>query len=212
MSDPALRTPTQSRAKRTRQNLVAVAQAEFSTKGYAQATASSIAKQAGVATGTFYQYFRDKDAVLYELAVHRVRSLGQLVMEIMQAPTDERLSVAEQLAARMADVVDATIAYHREDPGLHAVITERRHADPKLDELATRTEGLLVDQIATLLAQFGWLDDNKATAFVMFGMVEGAVHAHVLGRQMLSDERFKHALVEAMVRVAHPITESEQRT
>ena len=61
-----IRVPTQARAQRTRAALVAAAQNEFSEHGYAKTTAKRIAKAAGVSTGSFYQYFTDKDAVVRE--------------------------------------------------------------------------------------------------------------------------------------------------
>ena len=41
--------------------------------------------------------------------------------------------------------------------------------------------------------------DARARAFVIFGLVEGAVHAHVLGGAMVSDGRFERALVDAVL-------------
>jgi AcrR family transcriptional regulator len=135
------RTPTQERAVRTRAALLAAAQRDFSERGYAATTAKSIAERAGAATGSFYQYFADKDAALREIAV-----------------------------ARLASV-----------------------AERSLD-----------DRIAALLERFGHVGDVEALAFVLFGMVEGAVHAHVLGGGMVPDDRFFAALVDALVRLALP--------
>lgn len=209
MGETAVRTPTQSRGKRTRQRLVLAAQQEFSARGYAQATAASIARRAGAATGTFYQYFSDKDAVLHELAADRTRAIGERVVALLKRPEDRGVTRESEVRVRMGAVVEAVVDYHREDPGLHAVLTERRHADPALDSLTARSERALVAQIAELLAGFGHPGDREAMAFVLFGMVEGAVHAHVLGQPMVSDERFNRALVDAMVRVALATPEGE---
>lgn len=211
MATAAVRTPTQSRAKRTRSKLVRAAQVEFSARGYAHTTAASIAQRAEVATGTFYQYFRDKDAVLHELAVDRLRAIGERVLELMQKSDVVVVgaTMREEIVARMGAVVQAVVDYHREDPGLHAVLTERRHADPELERLTSESERALVGQIAELLRGFGQHTDRKAVAFVLFGMVEGAVHAHVMGQALVSDARMNRALVEAMVKVALPTSEDE---
>jgi AcrR family transcriptional regulator len=201
MVDAAIRTPTQGRAKRTRRKLVAAAQREFSAKGYAQATAASIAAQAGVATGTFYQYFRDKDAVLRELAEDRFTDLAARIVDTLARPSGAQAAFRVELADRVRAVVQAVVDYHREDAGLHAVLTERRHADPALDALTSASEHTLVARIADLVRWFDATPDPEATAFVLFGMVEGAVHAHVLGHPTVSDQRFTEALVQAMTRV-----------
>jgi hypothetical protein len=111
----------------------------------------------------------------------------------------ERLAIAR---ARLRSVVELVMDYHREDPGLHAVLTERRHADAELDALTSRAELALVQRIATLLERWGHPGDRLATAFVLFGAVEGSVHAHVLGAAVVSDERFVEALVDGLARIA----------
>ena len=94
--------------------------------------------------------------------------------------------------------------YHREDPGLHAVLTERRHADEQLETLTASAEATLVGRIAALLAHWAHPGDREANAFVLFGMLEGSIHAHVLGNALVSDERFIETLVAALIRVALP--------
>lgn len=193
-----LRVPSQERAIRTRASLVDAAQREFSERGYASATAKSIAERAGVSTGSFYQYFRDKDQVLYELARERFERVGRLTVGGI-LPTN---TSSDALFDRMRELVRFVIAFHREDPGFHAVLTERRYADPTLDAMTAESEGALVSAIVAFLEGLGRKGDLSAIAFVLFGMVEGAVHSHVLGPKTISDERLVEALVSSMVVVA----------
>ena len=199
----AVRAPRQERAIRTRAKLLEAAQRELSEKGYAGATARSIAKRAGVATGSFYQYFQDKDAVLRELGAARFGSISQLALRLLDddAPVSDARTEAE---TRMRAVIEAVMAYHREDPGLHAVLTERRPHDPELDRATSEGEHALLRGVALMLARWGHPGDHEATAFVLFGMVEGAIHAHCLGHALVSDERFIDTLLDALVRIALP--------
>ncbi|MSP23621.1 MAG: TetR/AcrR family transcriptional regulator [Myxococcales bacterium] len=219
--DPtALRTPSQSRAVRTREGLLLAGAIEFSRSGYATTTSKSIATRAGVATGSFYQYFADKDALLRELAAARLSQLAKDAFGSLSASAPRvavpraaalrsvRLAVLPAARARrevveqlMGHVVDVVLAAHRDDPGLHAVLTERRHADPQLDELTSHAERALVTQIAGLLAELGQRDALEGTAFVLFGMVEGSVHAHVLGRPILTDACLRETLIRVLVRI-----------
>lgn len=207
MSGQDVRVPTQDRAIRTRAALVDAARVEFSSRGYAATTAKSIAERAGVAVGSFYQYFRDKDAALRELAEARYTSIGGETTTLLAAAraftgTPEQARALAQLPMRR--IVEIVIAFHREDPALHAVLTERRHADPELDKLTSDAEAALVARIAVLLRAFGREGDVDALAFTLFGMVEGSVHAHVLGRPLVSDERLTATLVHALVTLALP--------
>ena len=204
-----LRTPMQARAHKTRASLVTAAQAEFAERGYASTTAKSIAKRAGVSTGSFYQYFTDKDGVLRELANERAAVLRDTILREMRADLGPSTGLAPDMTrsaivARLTGVVDAVVRHHREDTRFHAVVTERRLADAELDAAATAGERTLVERTAELLQRWGHSGDCLATAFVLFGMVEGSVHAHVLGHPIISVTRFRDTLVEAVLRLALP--------
>ncbi|HVK71981.1 MAG TPA: TetR/AcrR family transcriptional regulator [Kofleriaceae bacterium] len=201
------RVPSQGRAVRTRAALLAAAEREFSARGYAATTARSIAERARTATGSFYQYFTCKDEALREIASARQAGVVTRALAMLEAAMEhvgDRAELLRDVRRRMRTVVDVVMAYHADDPGLHAVITERRHADPELEALIAEGERQVVERIAGLLARWGHAGDPTPTAFVLFGTLEGAVHAHVLGKPVVDDVRFIDALVEAMIRIASP--------
>ena len=201
-----VRVPSQSRAIRTRQALLAAAERDFSERGYAATTAKTIALRADVATGSFYQYFASKDAVLRELAAQRLAGIAERSLALLEsAPPGGTVSI-EQARTRMRAVVGLVMDAHRDDPGLHAVLTERRHADRELDAITSAGERHMVERIAALLERWGATGDTLAKAFVLFGMIEGSVHAHVLGQSVVSGPRFVAALVDALLQVALPTT------
>lgn len=207
---PALRVPVQARALRTRAALLAAAERELSERGHQATTAQSIAARAGVATGSFYQYFVDKDAALRELADSRLRALEVRLLSLgplrpAQLPRDPRRPLLA--------ILDAVLDYHREDRGLHAVLTERRHVDPELDQLTHAAEQRLVQHLTELLSALGVRGDVQARAFVVYGLVEGCVHAHVLATPMLSNERLRQSLCDAVLAVAFaPSASTAKRT
>jgi len=179
-------------------------QAEFSKHGYARTTTTSIAARTGVSVGTLYQYFKDKDAILRELAGSRFDAIAAAVVATLATPDPVGGTSRETALKSLQSVVRAVADYHREDPGLHAVLTERRYADPVLDDLTTHSEHQMVARVEQLLIAWGHQGDTAALAFVLFGMVEGTIHAHVLGESMVDDDRFFAALVDAMARLALP--------
>lgn len=199
---PRTRTPSQGRAVRTRAALVGAAAREFSQHGYAATTAKRIAARAGAATGSFYQYFTSKDELLRELAAARQDEVVERALAALEAAPADQPEAA--IRAQLRTVVDAVVAYHAADPGLHAVITERRHADPDLDALITDGERRLLGRVAALLRRWGHAGDPTALAFVLLATLEGAVHAHVLGHRVVDDDAFLTALGEALYRIASP--------
>ncbi|MEZ4399036.1 MAG: TetR/AcrR family transcriptional regulator [Kofleriaceae bacterium] len=188
---------------RTRAALVTAAVHEFTERGYAATTARSIAARATAATGSFYQYFTSKDEVLREVAGTRQALLTERVLGLVEG---DRLDV-DQARGRLREVIDVVVAAHVADGALHAVITERRHADPALDALIRAGERRLLDRITAVLGRWAH-PDPAATAFIVMAALEGAVHAHVLGQPVVSDARFIDALADALVRIALPATAS----
>ena len=210
-----VRSPTQARARRTRAALVEAGRAEFSASGYAGATAKSIATRAGVATGSFYLYFKDKDALLREIAVSGFERIAARVLDLLDIPATALANRSEaplEIRSRVGQVVDAIIDYHREDPGLHAVLTQRRYCDVELDRSTAEGERLMCERLGLLLKRASSPVDHEATAFVLFQMIEGSIHAHVLGTQIVNDARFRAALVDNLIRVAQLPDASEPTT
>ncbi len=209
----ATRMPSQARAKRTRATLVSAARGEFSERGYASTTAKSIADRAGVATGTLYQYFSNKDEVLRELASEWLRQLVNCsvgLLETRPPVARSRDEVTAEAARRMRLVVQNTFEFLRGDRGLHDVFRERRKADRELDSLWSGSERTAIARIRAVLDHWNRKDDHEAMAIVLFGIVDGSVEAH-LADPVVSDRRFLQALVTALIRVALPTAEAVRR-
>jgi AcrR family transcriptional regulator len=204
-----LRVPVQARSVRTRGDIVAAARKEFSAQGYALATAKSIAARARVGVGTFYHYFPDKDAVLREIVAERIEAIEQSLTSNssdVSLDTQHLPVVLAELRRRIRTDVQTWIDYHRAEPGLHAVVSERRLCDPQLDAIMSEVEQRGIERTAQALARWGFRGDAQATAFMIFSLIDGAVHNHVLGQATLPDARFTDALVQAVIHIGVPPT------
>ncbi len=201
-----LRVPQQPRSQRTREKLVLAAQREFSERGYGVTTAKSITDRAGVATGTFYRYFPDKGCLLRELARERVTALEHTLVALLADPHPAHAlsGLLEEQRGVLDAVVQAYVAYHRQDKGLHAVITERQLVDPELQTIMHDAERQGVTHIARVLELFHFDGDARSAAYMIFSLLEGAVHAHVLGQPLPDDAAFRAALVQAILRIGAP--------
>ena len=68
-------TNRQLAAQQTRKKLVAAARRLIGEKGLTNTSVAEIAKEAGVANGTFYTYFRTKEEIVFELGWESFRNL-----------------------------------------------------------------------------------------------------------------------------------------
>ena len=66
-SNPAAPRPREARTAARREAILAAALDEFSQQGFEAARLDDVAKRAGVAKGTIYLYFRDKETLFQEL-------------------------------------------------------------------------------------------------------------------------------------------------
>ena len=73
--DPGPGAPKTARGARTRARILKAAESTFGTLGYHRAGISDITRDAGVAQGTFYNYFAGKEEILRELEDVRQRSM-----------------------------------------------------------------------------------------------------------------------------------------
>src|SRR3954451_19513782 len=96
-SKKAAREPRAARQAERREAILAAALEEFSASGFAATRLDDVAKRAGVAKGTIYLYFHDKEALFQEL----VRSMLSPLLGALEAATMTDLSaraVAEAIA------------------------------------------------------------------------------------------------------------------
>jgi AcrR family transcriptional regulator len=122
-------SPRAERQAERRQAILDAALDEFAAAGFAAARLDDVAKRAGVAKGTIYLYFSDKESLFHEL----VRSmLSPLVGKLVAAPNAEL--PARAVAEMIADVFVNEIFGTRRKDILRLIITEGARF-PKIAEV-----------------------------------------------------------------------------
>ena len=105
-------TDNQSPGIDRRQQLLDVARKRFVRDGFAKTPVSAIVKAAGVAQGTFYLYFDNKQALITELRREVVRDYERTLRRIASigVPVDETLA---RIVVAMADAVARNLDLER---------------------------------------------------------------------------------------------------
>src|SRR5262250_2663947 len=112
-----------------RDAIIAAALDEFSARGFAATRLDDVARRAGVAKGTIYLYFRDKESLFQDL----VRAmLSPIIARLEAAPTAE--VPARMAVEAIADMFVREIFGTRRKDVIRLIITEG-HRFPKLADI-----------------------------------------------------------------------------
>jgi len=121
---PGSPRPRAARTAARREAILAAALDEFSQQGFAAARLEDVAKRAGVAKGTIYLYFRDKESLFQELirtmltpVVGTIEAMGQADIPLhLLADRIVDIFVREVYETRRKDVIRLMIAEGRRFP------------------------------------------------------------------------------------------------
>ncbi len=169
--------PQQLRSKLKRQALLDAALYEFSENSYETTTSKTIAKRANVAVGTFYQHFSSKGELLTAIASQRYDDLYTKIINFDMSDIPS-LTLAKDVRIRLLNVLNIIYDFHALHPDFHAVIEQRRHSEPELEDIVSKGEDVLLDRVKKFVDLFN-VADRDQTAFTIFAMIEGVIHRHV---------------------------------
>ena len=151
-----------------REHILARAAELFALRGYSAASMNGVAEACGLSKPTLYHYFRDKDALLVDIAEGHVLRLQSLVAEVDAAKLPAQQRLRELIRRFVAEYANAQHA--------HRVLTE----DVKF--LAAADQKRILDTERAVVAGFaqavGELRPDlerdaltKALTMLLFGMI-----------------------------------------
>lgn len=169
------KSPSQARARATVDAIVEATAQILRERGYRGATLRRIGDRAGVSTGSIYQYFPSKDALLAAVMERHVAQMGKILASAALEPTTPPPS--EHIRAMLHAVVIA----HQQDPELHRVLVHEHARVAPLDLHQAVLEAVR-DQVTSLLAKAPSTAtrDPGLVATVIVSAVDAAVHALIL--------------------------------
>lgn len=145
----------------------------FAEYGYFTCQVSKIAKLAGVADGTIYLYFKNKEDILVSLFSDR---MGRFIDEIRQS-----IAQCQTTKERLMDIIRTHFKYMQENRSL-AIVTqiEIRQSDPKIREAISgplREYFRLIEQVLAegVEKQELMLLDIKVGRQMFFGTLDAVI-------------------------------------
>ncbi|OHX13563.1 TetR/AcrR family transcriptional regulator [Chromobacterium sphagni] len=112
----ARKQPSQARSRHAVAAILEAAARILARDGYAGMTTNKVAELAGVAIGSLYQYFPNKQALV--AALHRRH--GEETLAVVEATL--RRGAALSPRRQLAELVSAVLALHQRELGLHRVL------------------------------------------------------------------------------------------
>jgi AcrR family transcriptional regulator len=176
----ARRAPRQARSEATVNAIVDAATRVLAKRGYLGTTTNHIAERAGVSIGSFYEYFRNKDAV--------VRAVLEKHMTAGEALFAERAQAALQGGAALSDdtllklLVGSFVDFHADNPRLHRVLSSEVPQTPYLQKRTGELERKIVDVVARMIAQSpsAKVNDARLAAQICVQTVDALAHRWVI--------------------------------
>lgn len=141
------KTLKQARALETRAALIEAAARLFGKRGYEATQTPDIAAEAGVSTGAFYRYFKDKHAILIEVLTEHIDRGRALIAERLRP----ELFLAAEPRAAIDSVLDIVFELVARDSKLNRVYVAMSMTDPEVAELRARTEAADREALAQLI-------------------------------------------------------------
>nr|WP_241013677.1 TetR/AcrR family transcriptional regulator [Pandoraea nosoerga] len=166
------KTPQQARSRVTIDAIFDAALQVFLLDGGRQLTTTRVAERAGVSVGTLYQYFQNKQVLLYAVLERHVERIVETVETTCLAAHGQPLeTMARELArayvgAKMSDIEEAQALYR---------LSEDLDGREVFADAATRMHAAVVGMLAS--ARNARFDDPSTVAFVFLNSMTGPIKA-----------------------------------
>ncbi|MDQ2096527.1 MAG: TetR/AcrR family transcriptional regulator [Tychonema bourrellyi B0820] len=179
--------PKQERSQATVQAILTATTHILTEDGYNQLTTNRVAERAGVSIGSLYQYFPNKEALIFALAEHHANEMMQLAQHhleglgVGEASLQENPSILEVLR----QIIKAALAVHAINPKLHRVLHEQI---PHSEVIRRLDEATMEKMLRSFLAQRRDQLQPKnldLTAFIIERTIRSLIHGVMIDRPEL---------------------------
>lgn len=171
------RTPTQQRAKDRVAAILGAAAEEFAEAGFGAATMTAVARRCDMSIGSLYQYFPDKEALLYGIAVRHLDEASAHLLGVLG-----RASLAPDVETVVHLLVGGAIEANQGDPRIHQLMyrdaPRPRALQDRLEELTNALASWIADELVRRSVFTRTVARRRARVLVI--AVEALVHEFAL--------------------------------
>ncbi len=191
--------PRQKRSEEKKSRILDAALELFASQGFHGTTAKAIAARAGVATGSFYRYFRDKKTVFLAVCARMEQRLGGSIFHYGEQLRQEGRPEREILAS----LVHFAVTAHHRHRDFQREVLAMQIMDPDLAAWAREREQRLLDTLLAFLsagrANYR-VEDLPAAAELVLYSIEEISHRCALFDSPIGEERLVRELQDMLNR------------
>jgi AcrR family transcriptional regulator len=181
--------PKQERSQATVEAILTATTHILTESGYDQFTTNRVAERAGVSIGSLYQYFPNKDALIFALAAHHAEQMVQLAEHHLTGLGDRPIAEVIQR------IVKAAFAAHAVNPQLHRVLNEQV---PRSEMMRQVAEAQMAGMLRSFLEQHQEQlkpENLDLTVFIVGRTIESLTHQAVLDHpELLHDAKLEQEI------------------
>lgn len=191
--------PKQKRAEEKKERILDAALRHFASRGFHGTTAKAIAAGAGVATGSFYRYFRDKKTVFMAVCQRLDKELGGRMYHLGRQMRLEGRAEQDIIAS----MISFSVVAHRRNTAFHREVLAMKVMDPDVAAWTReREERGIADLLAFLEPRRSSfrVQDLEAAAELIYCTAEEVSHRAVLFGSIVDEERLVKGLQDMLLK------------
>jgi len=188
----------------TKSALIEAAIKIFQQKGFQMTRVSDIVSAAGVAQGTFYNYFKSKDAIFREICNDFIDQLRILFVERTEHMFDGN-TTDEVVHSVHAVIRDAFVAYQENLAVAEILFREGIGNGGLFKEIYEGTQALFLDLIEEQVGKakskgFMHFEDAKIASVFLFGLFERSVLYFMIVQQNTDMEKLERLMADFILK------------
>jgi AcrR family transcriptional regulator len=189
--------PKQKRADEKKALILDTALELFAARGFHGTTTKAIAAGAGVATGSFYRYFRDKKAAFMAVCLRMEEEFGSQLFESGRQMRQAGRSEQEILTSMISVAVTA----HHRNKAFHREVLAMQILDPDVASWTRQREkrllAVLLEFLQSRRSSYR-VRDLEAAAELIYYITEEVSHRAVLFDSAVGEERLVRMLQDML--------------
>ncbi|AJA48584.1 transcriptional regulator, TetR family protein [Clostridium pasteurianum DSM 525 = ATCC 6013] len=167
-----IRIPVQKRSIEKRKKIIDTATKIFNDKGYLNTTTAEIAKEAGLATGSVYAYFKDKKDIFVEVLKLYSNSIYNNTIKNLN-----KIKNKNDLISLVDVIVNSVLENHKFSPRFHQEIAMLACTDTYIKNCYNEHQKIQIDKYMEKLSEYTSSFSNiKEKLFLVYALIEGMCH------------------------------------